>query len=100
MAYTFDPALEKSDGLTSTASSSRSGSHSTDPAPSDTWLPDVYRFSSVGLGLDDRYKTPIPQPTTPFVPSLPRVAETKDFNFDYGDLTIGLVEETSYMAWF
>lgn len=73
-------------------------------SPSDssngTWLPDIYRYSSVGLGLGDRYQVPFPQPPTPFVPSLPRVAETKDFNFDYGDLTVGLVEETSYMAWF
>jgi hypothetical protein len=69
-------------------------------APSDTWLPDIYQFSSVGLSLDDRYAIPSTQPQTPFVASLPRVAESKDFNFDYGDLTVGLVEETSYMAWF
>ena len=71
-------------------------------ASSDSWMPDIYRFSSVGLGLEDRYSIPSPQVpvTAPFVPSLPRVTETKDFNFDYGDLTVGLVEETSYMAWF
>lgn len=64
-----------------------------------TWLPDVYRFTSVGLGTDDRYAVALPQPT-PFVPSAPRVAESVEYNFDHGALTAGLVEETSYMAWF
>ncbi|TFK23393.1 hypothetical protein FA15DRAFT_670507 [Coprinopsis marcescibilis] len=67
----------------------------------DSWIPDIYRFASLGLSLDDRYAPgyAASQPT-PFVPSFPRVSETKDFNFDHGDITVGLVEETSYMAWF
>ncbi|KAF8628808.1 hypothetical protein AX15_003703 [Amanita polypyramis BW_CC] len=65
---------------------------------SDTWLPDIYRFSSVGLGLEDQYTFASSQPT-PFTPSSPRVGQNENFNFDYGALTADL-EETSYMAWF
>lgn len=74
-------------------------------APSDpssiqkAWLPDLYRFSSVGLNVEERYTFASAQPT-PFIPSSPRVAEDKNFNFDHGSLTTDLVEETSYMAWF
>ncbi|EAU85818.2 hypothetical protein CC1G_05035 [Coprinopsis cinerea okayama7 len=67
--------------------------------PPESWLPDIYKFSSLGLGLEDRYNFASSQPT-PFTPSSPRVAENKDFNFDHGDITVELVEETSYMAWF
>lgn len=81
-------------------SSSSSVPRISELGPSDTWLPEIYQFSSIGLSLDDRYATPSTQPPTPFVASLPRVAESKAFNFDHGDLTVGLVEETSYMAWF
>jgi hypothetical protein len=74
------------------------------PSPSvqnnnNTWLPDLYRFSSVGLSVEERYTFASAQPT-PFIPSSPRVAEDKNFNFDHGALTTDLVEETSYMAWF
>ena len=67
----------------------------------NTWLPDLYRFSSVGLTLsvEERYTFASAQPT-PFIPSSPRVAEDKNFNFDHGALTTELVEGTSYMAWF
>ncbi|KAF8158547.1 hypothetical protein B0H34DRAFT_709315 [Crassisporium funariophilum] len=69
------------------------------PPLQDSWLPDIYRFSSVGLGVEERYTFASAQPT-PFIPSSPRVAENVKFNFDHGALTIDLVEETSYMAWF
>ena len=76
---------------------------STDPSSSlpvqHTWLPDIYRFSSVGVSVEERYTFASAQPT-PFIPSSPRVAEDKNFNFDHGALTTELVEETSYMAWF
>ena len=72
--------------------------HST-PSVQNTWLPDLYRFSSVGLSVEERYTFASAQPT-PFIPSSPRVAEDKNFNFDHGALTTELVEETSYMAWF
>lgn len=65
----------------------------------NTWLPDLYRFSSVGLSVEERYTFASAQPT-PFIPSSPRIAEDKNFNFDHGALTTELVEETSYMAWF
>lgn len=58
----------------------------------ETWLPDIYHFSSLGLNVEERY--------TFFVPSSPRVAEDEKFNFDHGALSSRLVEETSYMAWF
>lgn len=63
------------------------------------WLPDLYRFSSAGLSMEERYTFASAQPT-PFIPSSPRIAEDKNFNFDHGALTTELVEETSYMAWF
>jgi hypothetical protein len=65
----------------------------------NSWLPDIYRFSSVGLSVEERYTFASVKPT-PFIPSSPRVTEDKDFNFDHGALTTDLVEETSYMAWF
>jgi hypothetical protein len=67
-------------------------------ARSDEWLPDIYRFNTVGVGVEERYTVALAQPT-PFMPSEPRVAENETFNFDYGALTSGLTE-TSYMAWF
>lgn len=66
--------------------------------PPDTWLPDIYRFNSAGVGIDERYTFASAQPT-PFIPSSPRVTEDVIFNFDHGALTADL-EETSYMAWF
>lgn len=65
-------------------------------------LPDIYHFSSMGVGVEGRYSfTPAAtqQPQNLFVPSSPRIAEDEKFNFDYGALTAEL-EETSYMAWF
>ena len=73
--------------------------HHNTPSVQNTWLPDLYRFSSVGLSVEERYTFASAQPT-PFIPSSPRVAEDKNFNFDHGALTTELVEETSYMAWF
>lgn len=74
----------------------------------ETWLPDVYRFASMGVGIDERYHIggranggdgfAAAQPT-PFMPSEPRIAATDAFNFDHGALTAELAE-TSYMAWF
>ncbi len=66
----------------------------------DTWLPDIYSFNSVGVGIDERYKQKFASaPPTPFMPSSPRVGEKEPFNFDHGALMTEL-EETSYMAWF
>ncbi|KAJ6621837.1 hypothetical protein B0H10DRAFT_2432116 [Mycena sp. CBHHK59/15] len=75
-------------------------------ADTETWLPDVYRFNSVGVGIDERYRPggsggggfATAQPT-PFMPSEPRIAANDAFNFDHGSLTAELAE-TSYMAWF
>jgi hypothetical protein len=79
-------------------------------ADAETWLPDVYRFSSHGVGIDERYRIAngteaggdegfaSAQPT-PFMPSEPRIAANDAFNFDHGALTAELAE-TSYMAWF
>lgn len=67
--------------------------------PGESWMPDIYDYSSLGFGLDDRYAIATSQPT-PFTPSSPRIAENKDYNFDHGALTPSLVDETSYMAWF
>ncbi|KAJ7625379.1 hypothetical protein DFH06DRAFT_1229364 [Mycena polygramma] len=77
----------------------------------ETWLPDVYRFASMGVGIDERYRIgggsggmgmeegfASAQPT-PFMPSEPRIAANDAFNFDHGALTAELAE-TSYMAWF
>ena len=69
------------------------------PSVQNSWLPDIYRFSSMGLNVEERHTFASAQPT-PFIPSSPRVTEDKDFNFDHGALTTDLVEETSYMAWF
>ena len=55
----------------------------------NTWLPDLYRFSSVGLSVEERYTFASAQPT-PFIPSSLRVAEDKNFNFDHGALTYRL----------
>ncbi|KAJ7288137.1 hypothetical protein C8J57DRAFT_1445609 [Mycena rebaudengoi] len=72
---------------------------------SEAWLPDVYRFNSVGVGVEERYRIggttaefALAQPT-PFMPSEPRIAPNDAFNFDHGALTAELAE-TSYMAWF
>ncbi|KAJ7132998.1 hypothetical protein C8R46DRAFT_1140298 [Mycena filopes] len=77
-------------------------------ADAETWLPDVYRFASMGVGIDERYRIggsgngsegfASAQPT-PFMPSEPRIAANDAFNFDHGALTAELAE-TSYMAWF
>ncbi|KAJ7245017.1 hypothetical protein B0H12DRAFT_1128264 [Mycena haematopus] len=70
----------------------------------ETWLPDVYRFSSHGVGIDERYRIggdegfASAQPT-PFIPGEPRIAANDAFNFEHGALTAELAE-TSYMAWF
>ncbi|KAF7767920.1 transcriptional regulator family: Fungal Specific TF [Agaricus bisporus var. burnettii] len=68
-------------------------------------LPDIYHFSSLGVGVEGRYSfTPATsmqqqQKTNLFVPSSPRIGEDEKFNFDHGALMAEL-EETSYMAWF
>lgn len=67
-------------------------------SPTPAWLPDVYRFNSSGVGIDERYSFAT-APATPFMPSEPRVAKNESFNFEYGALTAEL-EDTSYMAWF
>ncbi|KAJ7147142.1 hypothetical protein C8R43DRAFT_1012117 [Mycena crocata] len=81
---------------------------SQDAADAEAWLPDVYRFASMGVGIDERYRIggggnvgegfAAAQPT-PFMPSEPRIAANDAFNFDHGALTAELAE-TSYMAWF
>ncbi|KAJ7505125.1 hypothetical protein B0H11DRAFT_1976949 [Mycena galericulata] len=74
----------------------------------EAWLPDVYHFASMGVGIDERYRIggtngeeafASAQPT-PFIPSEPRIAANDAaFNFDHGALTAELAD-TSYMAWF
>lgn len=63
-----------------------------------TWLPDIYRYASAGVGVEDRYRRPSPQPT-PFTPSSPRCDDKEEFNLDHGALT-NQFGETSFMAWF
>ena len=66
--------------------------HNTVPAVvQNTWpgLLDLYRFSSVGLSVEERYTFASAQPT-PFIPSSLRVAEDKNLNFDHGALTYRL----------
>lgn len=80
----------------------------TTDADAETWLPDVYRFASHGVGIDERYRIggsshgdegfASAQPT-PFMPGEPRIAANDNFNFEHGALTAELAE-TSYMAWF
>jgi len=77
---------------------STSSASNLDPA-TETFLPDIYHFSTLGLGVEERY-TFASATTTPFIPSSPRVAENGNFNFDHGAMSMKLVEETSYMAWF
>jgi hypothetical protein len=64
----------------------------------ESWMPDIYQYASVGVGVEERYTRAQAQPT-PFIPSSPRVDEKDPFNFDHGALMVDL-EETSYMAWF
>ncbi|KAL0581180.1 hypothetical protein V5O48_000870 [Marasmius crinis-equi] len=73
------------------------------PTNNRVWLPDIYSFNSVGVGVEDRYggstaEFATAQPT-PFMPSEPRVTKMDQFNFDHGALMTEL-EETSFMAWF
>ncbi|KAK0464414.1 uncharacterized protein EV420DRAFT_1627400 [Desarmillaria tabescens] len=63
-----------------------------------TWLPEVYRFQSAGITVDDRYNF-ASAPPTPFSPSDPRVGKHETVNFDHGAITVDL-SDTSYMAWF
>ncbi|KAF9453101.1 hypothetical protein P691DRAFT_659182, partial [Macrolepiota fuliginosa MF-IS2] len=102
----------------SVASSSTAPSKSTTPSSTTgsipDSLPDIYHFSSMGVGVEKWYKfshlgespqhqlqqqQQQQQRENLFVPSSPRIAEDQKFNFDYGALTAEL-EETSYMAWF
>ncbi|KAL0069880.1 hypothetical protein AAF712_003150, partial [Marasmius tenuissimus] len=73
------------------------------PASNRVWLPDIYNFNSVGLGVEDRYRPEEVEyadaPDNPFMPSEPRVNGVHSFNFDHGALMTDL-EETSFMAWF
>ena len=80
------------------SSLSTSSASNLDPA-TETFLPDIYHFSTLGLGVEERY-TCASAKATPFIPSSPRVAENENFNFDHGAMSMELVEETSYMAWF
>jgi hypothetical protein len=74
-------------------------SSETDPrAAGESWMPDIYQYASVGVGVEERYTRAQAQPT-PFIPSSPRVDQNDTFNFDHGALVVDL-EETSYMAWF
>lgn len=87
--------------MTGTLNNNYLGTHRSLP---DT-LPDIYHFSSMGVGVEGRYSftpatsTQQQQKSNLFVPSSPRIAEDEKFNFDHGALTAEL-EETSYMAWF
>ncbi|KAH9480181.1 hypothetical protein JR316_0006779 [Psilocybe cubensis] len=81
------------------SSSSADLQHSSLNTEQESWPSDIYQFSSVGLNVEERYSIASTQPT-PFIPSSPRVAQNEKFNFDHGALRAGLVEETSYMAWF
>jgi len=63
------------------------------------WLPGIYHSSSLGLDIEERHSFVLTQPTS-FMPMSPRVGENEKFNFDHGELTSELIEETSYMAWF
>lgn len=65
----------------------------------EAWLPDIYHFGSLCLTGEERHAGAAALPT-PFIPAPPRVAADQMFNFDHGALSAGLVEETSYMAWF
>lgn len=65
----------------------------------EAWLPDLYHFGTLGLSSEARCEGAVALPT-PFIPAPPRVAADQVFNFDHGALSVGLVEETSYMAWF
>jgi hypothetical protein len=74
-------------------------SSATDPiATGESWMPDIYQYTSAGVGVEERYTRAQEQPT-PFIPSSPRVDQNETFNFDHGALMVDL-EETSYMAWF
>ncbi|KIK57141.1 hypothetical protein GYMLUDRAFT_98786 [Collybiopsis luxurians FD-317 M1] len=67
-----------------------------------TWLPDIYAFHSVGVGVDEKYSYRekfASAPPTPFMPSSPRVEKDERINLDHGALMTDL-EETSFMAWF
>ena len=65
----------------------------------EAWLADIYHFGSLGPSGEECSLGAAALPT-PFIPAPPRIAEDQMFNFDYGALSAGLVEETSYMAWF
>jgi hypothetical protein len=86
-------------GLASTSGDIASSSDLDPATVQETWLPDIYHFSTLGLGVEERYTFASAKPT-PFIPSSPRVAENENFNFDHGAMSMELVEETSYMAWF
>lgn len=86
-------------GLASTSGDIAKSSDLNPATVQETWLPDIYHFSTLGLGVEERYTFASAKPT-PFIPSSPRVAENENFNFDHGAMSMELVEETSYMAWF
>ncbi|KAJ7510220.1 hypothetical protein B0H11DRAFT_2216027 [Mycena galericulata] len=75
----------------------------------EVWLPDVYHFASMGVGIDERCcigggnsgegSFASAQPT-PFIPSEPRIAANDAaFNFGHGAL-IAELADTSYRVWF
>ncbi|KAF9561089.1 hypothetical protein CPC08DRAFT_664768 [Agrocybe pediades] len=88
-------------GVNEGSSSHQSQSHegASSEIQQEPWLPDIYHFSSMGLSVEERYSFALAQPT-PFIPASPRVAENETFNFDHGELSSNIIEETSFMAWF
>ena len=75
------------------------GAAGTSAGAKEAWLADIYHFGSLGPSGEERSLGAATLPT-PFIPATPRVAEDQIFNFDHGALSAGLLEETSYMAWF
>lgn len=71
------------------------------PSPSamsqDSWLPDIFHFSSAILNPEEKFAS---KPQMPFTPAIPRVDQNESLNFDYGALFVDSVEENSFMAWF
>jgi hypothetical protein len=63
----------------------------------DSWLPDIFHFSSAILNPEEKFAS---KPPMPFTPAMPRVDQNESLNFDYGALFVDSVEENSFMAWF
>jgi hypothetical protein len=63
----------------------------------ESWLPDIFQFSSAILNPEEKFAS---KPQMPFTPAKPRVDQNESLNFDYGALFVDSVEENSFMAWF